>query len=376
MSNKTDYFTPTPSHNGCPPDCLVPSSSKNPPTPSYNELLRKFLLFCVAVELNVEASLEKEEFLTKKELIHFVELAQFYCGKFQSSNTKNQARERQLRVTITNTAEEMGLDGEEIHARVLPPFWKSTLGQPKGEDEAWKLMTRLETYDYFVPWLTGERIENPLLNQEFKAKIQNGEGEKLEEKLDISIQERMKDAAKEVQLDVKQCIETIHRKSSRGKSDSVTGVIDGKRPGGGIPSPDPGTRLPDLTIALEIVDFMRNHDTANIGRRGEGNSSNKNTEFCSHAKMRAVWEVVSSQHDTRSDRRRTRARALTEKIKARGKRIISRLSWWKPPTPRRLWTNHLERKGGRVKRARGEVERVEAELEYGKAEEEQEVIAE
>lgn len=331
---------------------------------SYNERLRKFLLLCVAVELNVEASLEKEEFLTKEELIVFVRLAQFYCAKCQDSNAKNQGREQELQDLFTDTAKGVGLDvrfahsmlpifiglmrpppkGERIYHRIRPPFWKSTLGQPKGDAEAWKLLNRLETYERVLPQLTCGRIDNPLLNEEFKAKIQNGDGEKLVEKAIISIEERRKEAAKELKLHIEECIESVRQRSSDDKSDSVIGVIDGKMPADrGIPLPDPDTILPDLTIASEMADFMRNNDTFRVGRSDNESSSNQLVEFCSHVKMRAVWKLVLRQNETRSDKRRTRARALTDNIKARGKKIISWLSWWKAPTPRRLWQTHVVR---------------------------------
>ncbi|KXT18653.1 hypothetical protein AC579_9829 [Pseudocercospora musae] len=431
MSNGIDYTTRRPSQDGpsrCPPDCPRPSSSKNPvcdhhrpfpprpghrplppgtlgildsqrssspsldamgpssPDPktksksktpaveviSYNERLRKFLLFCIAVELDVESSLEREEILTKEEFILFVELAQFYCAKCQSSNTKNVPRERELRAIFTDAAKEMGLDvhfaysmlptfiklmqplskGKKIYHRITPPFWKSTLGQPKDDEEVWTLMTTLEIYRRFIPQLTCHRNENPLLNQEFMAKIRNGEGEKLSEKVGISIKERMKDAAKKVGLDLEECIEIVRHKLTDGKSDSVIGVVDGKMPGArAMPLPDPGTVRPDFTIALEMVDFMKSNDTTKVGLSSDEGPSGRLIEFCSHAKMRAVWNLVLRQTEIRSDRRRRKVTAVTDNIKARGKRTISRLSWWKPPTPRRLWEAHVDRKENRKTRA-------------------------
>ncbi|KXS95537.1 hypothetical protein AC578_6991 [Pseudocercospora eumusae] len=453
MSNEADDFTLQPQRNRpvrCPPDCPMPSSSKNPvchchrpptsrpghrPLPpvtlgvldsqrsrspsmaqvessppdtktksksktpavesvSYNERLRKFLLFCVAVELNVEASLEKEEFLTKEEFIRFVELAQFYCAKCQSSSAKNLPRERELRAIFTDAAKEMGLDvrfaysllptffeimqppskGEKIYHRILPSFWKSTLGKPKGEDGAWKLMCRLQTYERFLPQLMGGRIGNSLLDEDFKAKFQDGEGGKLVKKVEISIKERRKDAAKEVRLDVEECIERARRKSIYDKSDSVIGAMDMKR---GMPLPDPNIKLPDMTIALEMADFMRNSDTAKIGRPGNESSSNKHIEFCSHAKLRAVWNSVLSQNETRSDRRWKRATAFTSKIKVRSKKTISRLSWWKAPTPGRLWKAHRKtRAQAERQKAEKQMERAEAEQDQARTGIVQEIIAE
>ncbi|KAF7191993.1 hypothetical protein HII31_06638 [Pseudocercospora fuligena] len=455
MSNETDHFTLRPPQGGrspCPPDCPRPSSSKDPvcnchrpPTPrlgdrpspliayaglrsqrssssspgpakspspdpkmkprsktpaidtiSYSERLRKFLLFCVAVELNVEASLEKEEFLTKEELIVFVRLAQFYCAKCQNSNAKNLGRERELQDLFTDAAKEMGLDvrfaysmlprfialmqppsrGEKIYHRVRPSFWKSTLGQPEGDAEAWKLMTRLDIYECVLPQLMCGRINNPLLKEEFKAKIRNGEGEELSEKVNISIEERMKDAAKDLKLNVEECMERVRHSSSDEKSDSVTGVIDGKMPEDrGIPLPDPDTILPDLTIALDVADFVRKNDTSEVGSSGNETSSNRLIEFCSHAKMRAVWKLVVREHETRSDRRRIRATALTDNIKARGKKTVSWLSWCKAPTPGRLWDHHLCRKKQREARAQAGRETLEKAMECAEADEEQERTA-